>query len=1466
MTDDFSLHFIVQNEPSVVVAVPRNEVMYRSDIWVHFANTDAAKGELQLVTDRRHFRRRVQEYEGEVLERHYGCDDIEGVHTTDGVLWAGPAGNKPLWLSLSAVHGLLHRGSQLVSQGADSGARTSGVALGGPPDLYAIHENGTPKYSAEYRRRLAALREALFDFVVNWKKVPGMVRGGTGYAGALSGPVVVSGAGQAAPLTVSIPASGVAAIAVGTPASVVAATDTTPSTMNRNAKHPRAQNIHAVAGEAVRRLPELCEIFRLWREALTRGKNSVYGRMQERWRSQKNTDACAEAQAVLEFCGIPPGEQLYKDFMKRVEKQQAGPPWTLAEFENEVDLAVQNLSARYREDGDAPSLLESVAVLFGDNKPGETSMTTHPHGEMVRTVVELVMRSEHPKMKWAACGPTLRSLMSMCGASPKALTTLYKVTGVGSTTKVDEDWKQRQRVRHLLHVLATMVAVRRVVLGMDNFVRKIKVNTKLSKHGSYCLSDNTTCIVTYLRETGHNATEPWPSDVDSIARRLHCNVSGCRMCLPRKDDGELNCPRCADGDDSCQCEATECLQCRAAARGTDANGKDYLQKGADRILELLTPRLVAPEVGRPADVSAPAARRIDPSAALLPVQTLIGSVAGLAQSLQTSTFKMLQVESAFVQNFDAARDGKTHDPRLQARGGSGIMDDTEVIAALLVSSNTTPGMMRAVQMARMHPVLGRLLDGHATPLLVDAKIYKCLQRLWWAAHIDRSLLAQWWPRGMYVALGIGLHVYKKLDERVSEVFAAPLRILFENMCGVKGDKKGRYFEKAKLSQRLVFYAPILVSMHEGGLAHLTAKLAENPENEALRALHLLLTQHLPLIFLHMAMVRLASSSDPADRKRAFDVIREQLLPEIILSMHALGSAEYTKLLLQYFSQLLWWEQHRPDIFDAFLRHPAAQTNEESIELVHAFIAIHNTIVRMAKADSDTTAQAFLDRGPLMMLKKVFDELAGLNSGGHTQGSADSQLREDVVYLRSALQQLIDRCAAAPGEECMNDKGHGVVWQHPVLGTITPEMTRLGEVGAVVEAARAGAAKDFGTDLHSEHVNSQIREWQAQWYDANEQRWRYRDASLLQLDHHFDGTWLEGNPEGAVAPVRRRRDCTTGSSATQWLPRQAAALTVNLPTLLDIRAWMEQMLALLPRRASFAATGRGITLGRSATDVAAEPDDYAQDRVDQGTASDDELDSDDEMGSIGAEDAVWEQVRDALVFYTREAGAPGGSESLLGPYKIKIASHADQTCEEILKAPPADSAMWARLAVCGTEARLEHLPHPDATADSCAMQLAKLVHVWVREQMSMRCDAAIQALEQGRHRSASEQARAAMAERGINGPAARDLQPSFSNTAWVLALEAMCSIQHTVLLINDGPLSDERRAIVQARLADASSHIKDALDQDGEKQTRISSSGARGGDAGSRLTDNLHQLDEAVSKIRSIVEQEQPVNRTLFAWE
>mgnify|MGYP004088375615 CR=1 FL=1 len=41
---------------------------------------------------------------------------------------------------------------------------------------------------------------------------------------------------------------------------------------------------------------------------------------------------------------------------------------------------------------------------------------------------------------------------------------------------------------------------------------------------------------------------------------------------------------------------------------------------------------------------------------------------------------MLQVESAFVQNFDAARDGKTHDPRLQARGGSGIMDDTEVLA------------------------------------------------------------------------------------------------------------------------------------------------------------------------------------------------------------------------------------------------------------------------------------------------------------------------------------------------------------------------------------------------------------------------------------------------------------------------------------------------------------------------------------------------------------------------------------------------------------------------------------------------------------------------------------------------------------------------------------------------------------------------------------------------------------------
>ena len=174
MTDDFSLHFIVPTEPSVVVAVPRDEVMYRSDIWVHFAKTDAAKGELQLVTDRKNLRRRVQEYEGEFFERHYGCDDIEGVHTTDGVLWVGPAGNKPLWLSLSAVHGLLHRGSQLVSQGADSGARFSSVALGGPLDLYAIHEDGTPKYSAEYRRRLAALREVLFDFVVNYS-YPGSI-------------------------------------------------------------------------------------------------------------------------------------------------------------------------------------------------------------------------------------------------------------------------------------------------------------------------------------------------------------------------------------------------------------------------------------------------------------------------------------------------------------------------------------------------------------------------------------------------------------------------------------------------------------------------------------------------------------------------------------------------------------------------------------------------------------------------------------------------------------------------------------------------------------------------------------------------------------------------------------------------------------------------------------------------------------------------------------------------------------------------------------------------------------------------------------------------------------------------------------------------------------------------------------------------------------------------------------------
>ena len=61
-------------------------------------------------------------------------------------------------LSLSSVADLLCAGPHSEEVGAGAGPRTSGMALGGPLDLYAIDEDGTPRYSAEYRRRLAALR------------------------------------------------------------------------------------------------------------------------------------------------------------------------------------------------------------------------------------------------------------------------------------------------------------------------------------------------------------------------------------------------------------------------------------------------------------------------------------------------------------------------------------------------------------------------------------------------------------------------------------------------------------------------------------------------------------------------------------------------------------------------------------------------------------------------------------------------------------------------------------------------------------------------------------------------------------------------------------------------------------------------------------------------------------------------------------------------------------------------------------------------------------------------------------------------------------------------------------------------------------------------------------------------------------------------------------------------------------
>ena len=86
-------------------------------------------------------------------------------------------------------------------------------------------------------------------------------------------------------------------------------------------------------------------------------------------------------------------------------------------------------------------------------------------------------------------------------------------------------------------------------------------------------------------------------------------------------------------------------------------------------------------------------------------------------------------------------------------------------------------LVRPQRISQQH-IIGRVI--------CDVKLYKALIRLWHMPGLDGELLDRFWPDGLVVMLGFGLHPYKKLGERVCATFTDVLQFLFESLASSGG--------------------------------------------------------------------------------------------------------------------------------------------------------------------------------------------------------------------------------------------------------------------------------------------------------------------------------------------------------------------------------------------------------------------------------------------------------------------------------------------------------------------------------------------------------------------------------------------------------------------------------------------------------------------------------------------------------
>ena len=710
-------------------------------------------------------------------------------------------------------------------------------------------------------------------------------------------------------------------------------------------------------------------------------------------------------------------------------------------------------------------------------------------------------------------------------------------------------------------------------------------------------------------------------------------------------------------------------------------------------------------------------------------------------------------------------------------------------------------------------------------------------------------------------------MYKKLTDRTVAAFSGFLRQLYEPLVGAAVANSGKWFSKMKLSKQLYFLGSCLRAYaNHGGQQQLHNLLGLYPEDAALKSMLMLFEFYIPLAFLTFAVVRLSSSSASDDIRRALHVLLDELLPQLIVAFRQLGSHDYAKMTLLYLLMLEDWRQHRPDLWESFLSSGAKHVNEEPIELVHAFVALHFVSVQMARSDYAQSQFAFAARGPMIILQEMFRELCNAApKDADKSDKASMDMDKDAYLVGIAMDALLCNleagCVARQAVALTQEAASRLSIWDPCVGCITPKMLKAPCIFTLIDQVAQGAVRDMRSDANGAEVTKTLSTYICEFYDPTSQRWKYQ--ALSTLDTHFSGAWVTTR-SGATRKIERR--ATGAGVARRWAVRGHTPL-IDIVSFMDMEDLISQLSSRVPQPANLvrrkprtpkevrrSERREGLFDGYWDGDLFVPPGREGRMGGDESTDDEPDSESDDEASN----DCMIE-VTDARITYRDMLGFEGPLQGV----PVRIGIRPTETAAALLRAAKT-SALQSRstpteseqavLTVTGATCGMDFscaLTHEEQRHMAPELLVAERLHEYVTAKIAVQYEAAIGSLADGGCDAA--RARAILAERNRGHPHARDMHSAFTNSALTRIIVATATIMHGAKIANSEPvLTPEIAAVAKHHMQEADdllSELCTSTDADGKPLVTATT----GSDAGTAVRENIASLRQAAQSMVSSID-------------